>query len=433
MRIERRQNPASSAALWVPAFWILTSDSLKGASTWLTIIRTGALPPELPVAEGDPMNRIIGIGLLILALWIFSRRNLTWSEVLSGNRMLVFLYIFMGLSILWAGFPYIAFKRWVRSAETIAMAALIVTEDDPLQAMESILRRCAYILLPLSFMLVKWFPSLSVEYNWAGVKEWNGVALQKNSLGTLCSFLLFYLIWSAYRKWRSGELFENKAWVYADAIVTAMGLYLMRGMRAYSVTAIVVLFLGLSLMFLFYWARNLAEWVMAHLKGLSIFLAALIVSWFSTVRSLATLLGRNATLTGRTDIWNAVVDAAARHPLLGYGFGSFWGMNIPSANHILAALHVREAHCGYLDVYLNMGIAGLIIFLFFLLSVCGKIQMEFERDFDWGVFGLCNFVMILTNNITEAYFFYSVFLWNLLIFLAVLLPSAGHAADQENG
>ena len=89
---------------------------------------------------------------------------------------------------------------------------------------------------------------------------------------------------------------------------------------------------------------------------------ALIVVWPDF---LFTLLGKDVTLTGRTGIWSAVLDSIAKRPLLGYGYQAFWlGLEGESYRVILAVSWVlAQAQNGFLDVTLEMGIAGLTIVL----------------------------------------------------------------------
>ena len=44
----------------------------------------------------------------------------------------------------------------------------------------------------------------------------------------------------------------------------------------------------------------------------------------SNVAEFSSALGRDATLTGRTETWAALVPVVAQQPLLGCGFASFW-------------------------------------------------------------------------------------------------------------
>ncbi len=76
------------------------------------------------------------------------------------------------------------------------------------------------------------------------------------------------------------------------------------------------------------------------------------------------MVGRDATLTGRTAIWQQVWVSILKHPLLGYGFSAFWqGMKGESYNVILALRFVLfHAHNGFLEIWLELGAVGLLFF-----------------------------------------------------------------------
>jgi len=81
---------------------------------------------------------------------------------------------------------------------------------------------------------------------------------------------------------------------------------------------------------------------------------------------VAALFGRDPTLSGRTAIWAQVVQSIAQRPLLGYGYDAFWrGMQGPSLQ-IAASVHfiVVHAHNGFLEIALELGTAGILLFLF---------------------------------------------------------------------
>jgi len=64
---------------------------------------------------------------------------------------------------------------------------VIVSEVNPRQSLASLLRRCAYVLIPFSVVLIKYYPALGRQYGrWSGIEMWIGVTNQKNSLGILC-------------------------------------------------------------------------------------------------------------------------------------------------------------------------------------------------------------------------------------------------------
>ena len=82
----------------------------------------------------------------------------------------------------------------------------------------------------------------------------------------------------------------------------------------------------------------------------------------SAIGSAASTAGRDATLTGRTVVWQALLPIAMRHPVLGDGYGGFW---TPEKNHLF---QISEAHSGYLEILLDLGFLGLLIYFLFLVS-----------------------------------------------------------------
>jgi exopolysaccharide production protein ExoQ len=77
------------------------------------------------------------------------------------------------------------------------------------------------------------------------------------------------------------------------------------------------------------------------------------------------LFSKDATLTGRTDLWALIRVAISQRPLFGYGFDSFWqGLRGDSLNIILGVgWLVPTAHNGYYDLVLGIGYVGVLCFL----------------------------------------------------------------------
>jgi exopolysaccharide production protein ExoQ len=75
------------------------------------------------------------------------------------------------------------------------------------------------------------------------------------------------------------------------------------------------------------------------------------------------LLGKDATLTGRTKIWAAVMRQIQERPLLGYGYGAVWTEDTgwgPLAWIVKeAGFRPVHAHNSWLEQWLGMGLWGL--------------------------------------------------------------------------
>jgi exopolysaccharide production protein ExoQ len=86
---------------------------------------------------------------------------------------------------------------------------------------------------------------------------------------------------------------------------------------------------------------------------------------FANVSQLPGLLSKDATLTGRTELWSVLLVYIQHHLWLGYGFDSFWqGLQGDSLSVIRAVgWLVPTAHNGYLDLLLGNGLVGALLFV----------------------------------------------------------------------
>ncbi len=64
------------------------------------------------------------------------------------------------------------------------------------------------------------------------------------------------------------------------------------------------------------------------------------------------MIGKDPTLTGRTDIWGYVIPYIYQRPLLGWGYVAFWSTTNPAAMVIAEELHwfAPQAHNGLLEM-----------------------------------------------------------------------------------
>lgn len=372
-------------------------------------------------AAGSPLDRLVLSILIVLALLILSRRGVKWSRIFEDNFWLILLYLYMGLSILWSDVPFVSLKRWIRLSGMIPIGLVILSSQEPLEAMESVFRRCAYILVPFSLVLSKYFPRLGVAYGrWSGEQMWVGVTTQKNGLGQICALLAFFLIWALLREWRAGELFKNRFHTYADALVLAIAVYLLS--VAGSATSTGVFIIGIVMLLTLNWSKAIARYTAANLKAL---LAALVLIYLligDIVRSIfLSVFSRSETLTGRTDIWKMISDIANHNPIIGVGYGSFW---LSVGSKVSSMFGVSQSHNGYLEVYAELGTVGIVLLSAFLMAFCGKVQKQINHTFDWGVYGICFLLITLLYNYTEAGFLQSSsFIWSSMLYLTLVFSS----------
>ena len=111
----------------------------------------------------------------------------------------------------------------------------------------------------------------------------------------------------------------------------------------------------------------------ARLTGviLAVFLAPLIIVAMIAPDTLLELMGKDPTLTGRTEIWAYVIPDIWMKPWLGWGYFSFWQLTNPAALEISNAVHwvVPHAHNGLLEFLLEIGVVGTALFAFILIRI----------------------------------------------------------------
>ena len=114
--------------------------------------------------------------------------------------------------------------------------------------------------------------------------------------------------------------------------------------------------------------------------------------------------GKDATLTGRTEIWTAVLEVAHQHPILGRGFFSLWGdATIARLDiSVFDRFTVRSSHNGYLEMYLGVGIVGLAVLLLALVAV-GRQSLERARSGSVaGLWAVAICVLAAVHNLDES-------------------------------
>ncbi|WP_349899472.1 O-antigen ligase family protein [Parafrigoribacterium soli] len=85
---------------------------------------------------------------------------------------------------------------------------------------------------------------------------------------------------------------------------------------------------------------------------------------------LLDLLGKSGTLTGRQGIWDAVIALAQQRPAFGWGWVSYWTPWVEPFKHLIVrgGVQVMHAHNAWLDVWLQLGILGLVVFGLLVVS-----------------------------------------------------------------
>ena len=107
------------------------------------------------------------------------------------------------------------------------------------------------------------------------------------------------------------------------------------------------------------------------LYGLFALVTVVLVTIGTVFRSpLLALMGKGDTLTGRTDIWASVTELAVQRPVLGWGWVSYWAPWVEPFKGLAfeGGVGQYQAHNAWLDLWLQVGIVGVVIFAALMVS-----------------------------------------------------------------
>jgi exopolysaccharide production protein ExoQ len=416
-RRDFRDRPNVSRALWLPVMWTILISS-RSLAQWLDAL--GVRQARGSMEEGNSVDAIIYLVLIIMGLRVLARRRISFGEVVRNNRMLTIFFVYCLLAVAWSDFPLVAFKRWTKVVGHPVMALIVLTESDPVEALTVLMRRCAFLLMPLSITLIKYFPDIGRNYDDWGMATNNGVTRNKNELGCLCMLWAFFFFWQLLKTWRTEPSAARKQELYLN-----LGLLLIIGYslrKAHCATATVCLAGGALIVF-----AVGTKWVKPQYIGVYIVAAVAAIgleeSVFGLISSIRALLGHESTMTGRELLWQELLNFHT-NPILGAGYESFWLG--PRLDAIWAThwWHPTEAHNGYLETYLNLGALGVILLAGLLFSSFQKARAELMKDFEFGRFRLGLVIAFVAYNWTEAAFKGLSPVWFLFMLITIDYPSA---------
>ena len=431
--LNRDETSHTSKALWIPLSWILIVSS-RPVSAWLHLGEPVSAV-DVSMGEGSPLDRNVFTALLVAGICVLMARSHVLGSALRSNMPVVLFFSYCLVSVIWSDFPDVAAKRWMKGVGEMVMALVVLTEPDTVAALKKLLSRAGLLLLPTSILFIRYFGELGRGYDPDGIPMNTGVTTNKNTLGVITFILSLGALCQIVSLLRDPDQLHRARRLCAQCSLLVCGVTLL--VQAQSATsqlcfilgAVVILATNLPIM-----RRSLAA---LHTLIASIVLGASTVMLSGNVAEVLHLIGRKSNLTGRTDIWAAVLRVAS-DPLLGAGYESFWlGPRVARVwSQLSQYMHVNEAHNGYLEVYLNLGFVGVTFILVLLITAYRRSTATFQYDPGAGSLMLAYVVCAATYSISEAGFRLLNPIWIVLLIVTTQIPErfapeAPDFADDE--
>jgi exopolysaccharide production protein ExoQ len=331
----------------------------------------GAIPGIAPNQASEMTNlaatglmKIVGVGsqvlvdgmIAILAIfhWRRLRRfafSLQWSAAVA---------LFVLLSTFWSQNAMITARRSLPFALATVLGLYFASRFS-VQKQVSIVCTTMFLAALASVALVFCAPNIGLEASTGHFGNWQGIFTQKNACGRAMVFATAALL--------AKGRFNLSRLLCLILFVTVLVMSGSRGAWAIEGVLIVccVIHRGIS--------RFSGSSRTALLSAAAVLTALAIAAVWIYFPVLALLVGRDATLSGRTEIWQQVWAAIVKHPLMGYGFAAFWQGMKGESYHVILALRfvIFHAHNGVLEIWLELGAVGVLLFLFSYLRAWRKL------------------------------------------------------------
>lgn len=245
---------------------------------------------------------------------------------------------------------------------------------------------------------------------------WRGLWVEKNALGGNMALGVVFMAGAAI-------LNPRRAWLWWPA--AALGLLLI--LLSTSKTSLLALLIGLAVMVVVRMIRQGPGMAVVTVWGALVGLGLVVAVILFASDVVFDVLGKDATLTGRTRIWAAAMRQVELRPWTGFGYGAVWdteGAWTPLASIVKeAGFRPLHAHSAWVEQWLGMGVIGLGLFgLFFLQAWMGAIWAMFRGSGGYiaAPFLAVYSLMSITESVAVTY---NDFRWVLCVAVAVKLFS----------
>jgi exopolysaccharide production protein ExoQ len=359
------------------------------------------LDKEDAVVIQDPYSPILFMGLYMMTFLLIIQR---WKIFVRVAQKDIWIWLLVGLvivSVLWSVAPDITQRRSTLLLGTTLFGVYVAMRYTLSEQLQLLAWVCAIVIV-MSVLFAVALPSyglMTYQEGGAHAGAWRGIIPHKNTFGRIMNlsaivFLLLAISNSiVYRKYR---------WVVWAGFVLSVALILL----STSKTALVVCLTLTTILPLYTKLRSHYTQLVPLMIAVVLIGGSTAILLVDNLPVIANALGKDLTLTGRTDIWTIMLEAISERPLFGYGFNGFWQ---DWDNEITAYVWRRlewecpNGHNGWMDLLAELGISGLIIFFISYVNgwIRGVMWLRVTTTVD-GLWPIMFFSFLFMYNITES-------------------------------
>lgn len=355
--------------------------------------------------------------LLLLARWKSSlktalRYPLIW--LLPGMAL---------ISFLWSDFSSWSLQKGITTIQTTYFGLYMASRFNLKQQLQ-MLAWALGIVAVFSLLFNLALPGAAIEAG-ANAGAWRGPFTQKNILARLMvlTAIVFLLLVLENRK--------HRYWLWGTFSLSIF-LILMTGSK----TALLLFLMVVMLMPLYKALRWQDTKIIPLIIILVLVTGSIAVFVIGNWENILLSLGRDTTLSGRTNLWEGALEKIAERPWLGYGYQGFWQEG-GGAEMIWKAEGYKppHAHNGFINITLDLGLVGLFLFLLTIatnyLRAIAWLRLGTTTIELWPIFYVTFFFMY--NHSENTILAHNSIFWALLVSVSLSMKRMRAIPSETKG
>ncbi len=338
-----------------------------------------------------PMARLMWYPIYGIVLLLGFRCLPQLVRVAIFTPILIFCVLVCGVSMLWSIDPGITTRRSIALLMTTLFGLVLAARYD----WNGLVQRLALVFGVLAaFSLLHGIidPTRAI-HNEINIGSWRGPWTEKNYLGSQMTRGLVIMMCAFAMK-------PSRWWVWIPLGVLCFGLVILS-------TSKTALLACLAAIGLFVVLRIFRRFPVLRIPVAYLFLAGtttLIGLMLVAPDMMLELIGKDRTLTGRTDIWDALIRSIKEKPYFGYGYGVYWMDQLGPSYYVRLQLQwgIPTAHNGWIETWLSVGALGVALFA---LHFIWTFILAFQRIWRGGsetYFALLVVIVFFVFSLSES-------------------------------
>lgn len=243
---------------------------------------------------------------------------------------------------------------------------------------------------------------------------WRGIYVHKTMLGTTMALGVLSCTYCFFDR-------DN----FSKLAVLGLGLCVLM-LIASTTTGALVFLVFVAVLVPFYRALRLHMKLIIPLYSFFLLVGGIVLtSGLIAAEQFLTSIGKDVTLTGRTIYWPLMLNKILERPWLGYGYKAFWhggwkGEVADVWQFLAVGNEPPHAHNGYLNLWFDIGIIGVLIFFIgFVFNYLKAIHFVRITKSVEGFFPVTFLTFWILVNLTESFLVEPAIYWVIYVSIAL--------------